>query len=184
MKNLQDNKEFQELKNRRYHTYSDYDYTKQDNLKLLKIAAWVLLLRELPLRHFYARCFVVGVSLYYMNHHWWWEFGRRPIYYMNERDQREFDNYPRLKEIVTKRIASKVSSPTIMEGDLWWMAQSPVFYHHHIKHYRYMWRHRREVAWDGTYNQPIVPYHTLNDRTAFVHAGLTETVEPKPNGAW
>jgi hypothetical protein len=184
MKNLEDNKEFQELKNRRYHTYSDYDYTKQDNLKLLKIATWVMILRELPLRHFYARCFVVGVSLYYMNHHWWQEFGRHPVYYMNDRDKREFDNYPRLKEIVTKRIANKVASPTILEGDLWWMAQSPVFYHHHVKHYRYMWRHRREVAWDGTYNQPIVPYHTLNDRSAFVHAGLTETTEPKPNGAW
>lgn len=144
----------------------------------------VLVLRELPLRHFYARCFFVGVSLYYMNYHWWWMIGRKPLYYMTERDQREFENYPRLKEIVNKRIASRISSPAIQEADYWWTSQQPVFYHHHIKTYRYMFRHRREVAWDGTYNQPIFPYHTLNDRTQFVHAGLLDSSEPKPNGAW
>ncbi len=143
-----------------------------------------MVLRELPLKNFYARCFVVGVSLHYFNYHWWWMTDRNPIYYSTERDTRMFENYPRLKEIVTKRIASRQPNPTTLESDYWWSAQQPVFYHHHIKHYRYIMRNRREVPWDGTYNQPIFPYHTLNVRTGFVHAGTLESVEPKPNATW
>jgi hypothetical protein len=182
---LQTSKEYKQLANRRYHTWSDFDYTKESNLRWFKIFATVMIVRELPLRHFYARCFAVGFILYYANYHWWWIFrASQPLYYMNERDKREFENYPRLNEIVTKRIINKHFSPTILESDYWWASQSPTFYHHHIKHYRYMWRHRREVPWDGTYNQPIFPYHTLQDRTGFVHSGLNEAVEPKPNAAW
>ena len=184
MKTLEQSKEYKDLTTRRYHTWSDFDYTKENNIKLFKIFLTVMVLRELPLKHFYARCFFVGVSLYYMNYHWWWVFGRKPMYYMTDRDNREFQNFPRLAEIVQKRVASRISSPSMLESDYWWTSQSPVFYHHHIKHYRYMFRHRREVDWDGTYNQPIFPYHTLNDRTQFVHAGLLDSSEPKPNGAW
>jgi hypothetical protein len=101
---------------------------------------------------------------------------------MNQRDKNEFENYPLIKEIVTKRIINKKNSPTILESDYWWRAQYPTFYMHHFKHYRYIFRTRRVVPWDGTYNQPIFPYFSNNDRTAFVHNGLNESVEPKPSG--
>jgi hypothetical protein len=101
-----------------------------------------------------------------------------------KKDMREFENYPRLKEIVTKRIVNKEISPSMQESDYWWTLQNPVFYHHHFKHYRYTHRAKREVPWDGTYNMPTLPYTYLNDRTGFVHNGLLESVEPKPNGAW
>jgi len=51
-----------------------------------------------------------------------------------------------------------------------------------IKHYRYIFRNRREIPWDGTYNQPIFPYMKNNNRTAFVSNGLLEAVEPKASG--
>ena len=80
MRNLEDSKEYKDLTNRRYHTWSDFDYTKEDNIKMFKMLLAVMILRELPLRHFYARCFVVGAALYYMNYHWWWIYGRKPVY--------------------------------------------------------------------------------------------------------
>jgi hypothetical protein len=80
MRNLEDSKEYKDLTNRRYHTWSDFDYTKEDNIKMFKMLLAVMILRELPLRHFYARCFVVGAALYYMNYQWWWIYGRKPVY--------------------------------------------------------------------------------------------------------
>jgi hypothetical protein len=142
-----------------------------------------MILRELPLRHFYARCFVVSTVLYYTNYHWWW-LGGRVVKYQNDRDKRELNNYPRLQEMVTKRISNRESSPTVQESDYWWQTQNPVFYHHHFKHFRYAMRVRREIPWDGTYNQPTMPYIFLNNRTGFVHNGLMEAVEPRPSGAW
>jgi len=140
------------------------------------------ILRELPIKHFYARCFVMGVGLWYANYHWWHNF--KPLRYANERDMRELKNFPLLNELVTKRIDAKSSSPVVKESIRWWAHQSPVFYHHHTKHYRYLWRTKREVQWDGTFNMPIYPFHNLADRMGFVHAGQLEAVEPKPNGAW
>lgn len=169
--------------NRRYHTWSDYNNYFEEAKPLFKTLLFIALVRELPLRHFYARCFVVGASIYYANYQWW-HYHSIPKKYMNDRDQRELDNLPMVKEITTKRITSKLFSPTVHECDYWLSHNSPVFYHHHIKHYRYLWRTKREVAWDGTYNMPILPFTSLNDRTEFVHNGLNEATEPKPSGAW
>jgi hypothetical protein len=139
-------------------------------------------LRELPIRNFYARGFVVGLTLYYANYHWWENF--KVNRYATERDLKDLENYPIVNELVTKRIACKLDAPAKRESQKWWTIQNPVFYHHHFKHYRYMWRTKREVQWDGTFNMPTHPFHILNDRTAFVHAGLLESVEPKPSGNW
>jgi hypothetical protein len=170
------------LTNRRYHTWSDFNYMKEHYIFYFKALLLYGILRELPIKHFYARCLVMGVGLWYANYHWWQNF--KPKRYFNERDQREIDNYPLLKELVTKRVDSKSSSPVVRESLRWWSHQFPVFYHHHTKHYRYFWRTKREVQWDGTFNMPIFPFHNLTDRMGFVHSGLLEAVEPKANGAW
>lgn len=183
MKNLENSSDYKKLVERRYHTWSDFNESYEHYIRYFKMFALFMILRELPLKNFYARAFVVGTGLWYANYHWFWISGR-PSYYQNERDQRELNNYPRLREIVSKRITSKDTSPTVQEADFWWTAQNPVFYQHHIKHYRYVARTRREVPWDGTYNQPIMPFMYLNDRTGFVHSGLLEAVEPRPSAAW
>jgi hypothetical protein len=72
----------------------------------------------------------------------------------------------------------------MLESDHWWQYQQPIFYQHHFKHYRYVFRHRRIIPWDGTPNQPIFPYMDCNDRTAFVSAGLLESSEPKGSANW
>ena len=69
-----------------------------------------------------------------------------------------------------------------MESDHWWKTQFPVFYQHHFKHYRYIFRNRRVVPWDGTFNQPVFPFMYCNARGSFVSNGTGESIEPKPNG--
>lgn len=147
----------------------------------------IFFLRELPLKNFYARAFIVGITCHFL----WlkqWKFftGKKnpPIYYLTDRDQKEFLNYPMLYEIVCKKIDHKLYSPQWQESDFWWAHQNPIFYMHHFKHYRYVFRNRREIPWDGTFNQPIFPYMKNNDRTAFVSNGLLEAVEPKGSGNW
>ncbi len=169
--------------NKRYHTFSDFNYMWEDSQKYIKAGLLYLFLRELPLKNFYARCFVVGASLWYANYHWF-RFHDKAYKYAAARDEKEMNNYPRLRELVTKRIDSKTNSPTILESDHWYQFTTPTFYHHHFKHYRYLHRTRREVNWDGTYNMPTMPFMSLNDRTGFVHAGLLEAAEPKGNAAW
>jgi hypothetical protein len=137
-------------------------------------------MRELPIRSFYARSFLMALyTIYMVTYHWRYVLTKNaPEYYMTERDRDEFANYPLLEDIVLKRIDSRNKSPSMLESDYWWGFQSPVFYQSHFKHYRYIFRHSREVPWDGTYNQPIFPYMQSSARDLFVSAGLTESVVP------
>lgn len=114
----------------------------------------------------------------------YFDVGNPAFYYTNQRDKNEFRNYPLLYETIAKKIQHRVRSPTMLESDHWWTYQQPLFYQHHFKHYRYIFRNRRIVPWDGTYNQPIFPYLDCNDRTAFVSSGLLEATEPKGSANW
>ena len=108
----------------------------------------------------------------------------KALYYPNKFDIDTLNNYPMIKDLVTTRRTAKKNNPGLMESDIWYDQQHPAFYMHHFKHYRYIFRNRRVVPWDGTYNQPIFPYINNNDRTGFVHNGCVEIVEPKPSGNW
>lgn len=181
MSNLETNAKYRSLVDRRPHTYSDWDHQKQGNIQRLKALLVVLAIRELPLRHFYARAAVVGVVwMYLVAYHWrYFQIKVPPEYYWNDRDIKEYQNYPLLYEYVWKRITPKAISPVVAESDFWWIQQFPVFYQHHFKSYRYILRNRRVVPWDGTYNQPIFPYFNSNNRTLFVHNGCVE--QPLPS---
>ena len=183
---MKNSDKYKELTNRRYHTYSDYNNNYQFYKNYGKIALMFLVLRELPLKNFYARCGVISFFVVYLWYNNWKYTSRknRPVYYQNLWDVRELENMPYLKSLIGKRIDPKKVSPVIMECDHWMMKQYPTFYHHHLKHYRYIFRKPRVVQWDGTFNQPVVPYFTCNDRSAFVSNGLLESVEPKPSGNW
>lgn len=186
MKSLNEDKEYQDLKNRRYHSYSDWNFLTEHNKRYAQLGIGLLILRELPIRNFYARAFVIGAFLQLMWIKQWKYFDTKnpPVYYMNDRDRKEFLNYPMLWQTISRKIQHRHRSPTMLESDHWWQYQSPVFYMHHFKHYRYVFRHRREIPWDGTYNQPIFPFMGCNDRTAFVSAGLLEATEPKGSANW
>lgn len=179
------------LKNARYHSSTDYDYTYQGVKSFGKVAAMWLILRELPLKNFYARSAVTFFFFWYLAHQNWKNFPgisnlpeERPLFYPNKQDLDLFSNYPLLEDLVTGKRVTKVLNPGFMEAEIWNINQFQPYYLHHFKHYRYVFRNRRVVPWDGTFNQPIYPYFGLNSRTELVHNGLAEASEPKPNSNW
>ena len=148
-------------------------------------------MRELPLKHFYARSAVVGVFFFYLAGHNWknlpyWLAGndQPALYYPNKWDHQYMDNYPMIKNILMYKRISKYNSPGLSEGEVWHNQQFQPFYMHHFKSYRYILRTRRIVPWDGTMNQPIFPYLDNNDRSGLVHNGNNEILERGPNGHW
>lgn len=147
------------------------------------------MLRELPLKNFYARAAIIGFTYFYLVKVHWNFFpsdknNNVPYYYMNKYDENEFENFPMLKDLVTSKRRAKVNNPGQLESDLWYNQQFQSHYMNHFKHYRYIFRNRRVVPWDGTFNQPVFPYINNNDRTSFVHNGTMEIIEPKPSGNW
>jgi hypothetical protein len=164
----------------RYHSQTDY-HNPEYNRRFFQILFAALVIRELPLKHFYARAFVVGFFTTYMVFKTWKYNNNQalPSYYHNWRESNDFANYPMLYSLVMTRINNKIRSPSVLESDHWYQNQMPVFYQHHFKHYRYVFRNRRVVPWDGTMNQPVFPFMCCNNRSGFVSNGTLEATEPK-----
>lgn len=174
----------------RYHSYSDYDQNWQYVKKYGKLAALWLILRELPLKNFYARCAVGGVIFWYLAVHNWKNVGFmfsplfNPLYYNSKYDEQILQNYPLINNYVNYKITPKYNSPGLPEFEVWNKSQYKTFYQHHFKSYRYILRTRRVVPWDGTFNQPVFPYIENNDRSQLVHSGISEIIQPTPSGNW
>ncbi len=191
VKNIKNSEEYKSLINRRYHGYSDYDQSLQQLYSLGKLGALYLILRELPLRHFYARSFVIGFVIFYYAG-WNWKNvpfiplteEDKPLYYFSKWDHDRFANYPLLKDYISSKLHIYTSNPGLLESERWNSNQFEPFYLHHFKHYRYILRNARVVPWDGTFNQPVFPYVSNNNRTAVVHNGLNEIIENKANTRW
>lgn len=175
---------------RRYHSYSDYDQSKEILRSLGKTGLLYLILRELPLKHFYARAAVGSAVFFYLAVHNWKVIPytstvRVPaFYYPSKWDEQYFANYPMVGQYLTTVKNSKRDTPGIPEYEEWYTQHNSPFYMHHFKSYRYILRNRRVVPWDGTFNQPVFPYMKNNDRSGLVHNGCNEIVEPGPNGLW
>ncbi len=177
--------------NRRYHSYSSYDQSNE-GLKIVgKCGLLYLILRELPLRHFYARSMIISVVVYYLVIHNWKihdEFinpgETKATYYISKWDEQYFANYPMVKQLIFSRKTNKNDTPGIPEDEAWYTQHYSPFYMHHFKSLRYIMRSRRVVQWDGTFNQPIFPYLKNNDRSGLVHNGCNEIVESGANGLW
>ncbi len=186
IKNVKNSKEFNDLTSQRYHGWTTYDESYQQFKNSFKLVALWLIMRELPLRHFYARSFLTFVAFYYFAG-WNWKNNPlvtlmeedKPLYYPSRFDEDRFKNYPMLHDYIFGTLQTKKNNPGMMEFENWNMNQYEPFYMHHIKHYRYILRNRRVIPWDGTFNQPVFPYLSNNDRTGLVHNGLNEIVESK-----
>lgn len=175
--------------NSRYHSYSSYDQTYEDTKRIGKLFLLWAILRELPMKNFYARATVMGGFYLYLAIESWkcvpfFKPENAAHYYYNKYDKQYLDNYPMVKEYITKRVISNRVNPGLPESELWNENQFPSFYMHHIKSYRYILRNRRVVPWDGTFNQPIFPYTSNNDRSGIVHNGTNEIIERNPRPDW
>lgn len=187
--NLINSPRYAEIKNARYHSYSDFDQSRQEYATLGKFALYCLIIRELPLKNFYARSFVVGFTFFYLVIHNWKIFPHLltenpAFYYKSKYDEQILDNYPLIRQFLEQKRISNKNNPGLPEDEVWNKSQYKTFYHHHFKNYRYIFRTRRVVPWDGTFNQPVIPYLDNNDRSGLVHNGCMEIIEPRGSGNW
>jgi len=117
-------------------------------------------IRELPIKNFYIRCWLSYAWLMYFVSK---GLGRglryqRPlVIYGNQFHHRALLNYPDLFWWNLTRVLPR-NPPVPDAHNEWRIGQTPVFHQYHKTCYRYRTRKPRYVPWDGSQNQPVMPY--------------------------
>lgn len=139
---------------------SDWNWTNYATRAQLRCMLGLLVIRELPIKNFYARCWITYFYIYFFVSQ---GLGRglrytRPIVMYNNRfHQRALQNYPDLLWWNLTRTLPK--NPPVPDAHKEWrVRQTPVFHQYHKTCYRYRLRKPRYVPWDGSQNQPVMPY--------------------------
>lgn len=151
-------------------TFNEMNHGTRSKLRYLLAIAFV---RELPIKNFYARSFVVyftlmwGVfSLFGKGH-----LEQKPKFLFNHSYfMKPLLNYPDLMWWTQARAVPSlyIRENTHMNWRTW---QTPIFHQYHRTVYRYRYRRPRYLPWDGTMSQPAMP---------FVHDAGTGVI----NGTW
>lgn len=139
---------------------SKFDYTNYSTRAQLRVLLGLLVIRELPLKNFYTRCILAyGWIIYFVIR----GCGRglryqRPIVLYNHVwNHKALANHPDLNWWALTRILPK-NPPQPDAHREWRTRQTPVFHQYHKNVYRYRYRRPRYVPWDGSMNQPVMPY--------------------------
>tara|TARA_B110000503_G_C7062605_1_gene377336 strand:+ start:580 stop:1032 length:453 start_codon:yes stop_codon:yes gene_type:complete len=126
----------------------------------LRCALGLAVIRELPIKNFYIRCWLTYFYIYYFISQ---GLGRglrftRPIVFYNQKfNSRALLNYPDLFWWNLTRVLPR--NPPVPDNHKEWRTrQTPVFHQYHKTCYRYRMRKPRYVPWDGSMNQPVMPY--------------------------
>ena len=139
---------------------SDFNHTNAATRAQARILLGLLVIRELPIKSFYARCWIAYFySCYFVVRGLGRGFQRqRPQFVMNhQHHMRSLLNYPDLGYWVMGRaVAQHPVQPNPHKE--WRLRQTPVFHQFHKVVYRYRYRKPRYVPWDGTMNQPVMPF--------------------------
>jgi hypothetical protein len=139
---------------------SDFNYTNVATRANLRCLLGILVIRELPLKNFYVRTGLGYIWLIYfvLRGNGRGFYANRPIFfYNNDFHNKSLINYPDLFWWKTCRIAPK--NPPVPNNHIEWRtSQQPVFHQYHKNVYRYRFRRPRYVQWDGSMNQPVMPY--------------------------
>ena len=139
---------------------SDYNFTNYTTRAQLRCLLGLWCIRELPIRNFYVR---VGLA-------WSWitffvvrglgrglKYNRPLIMYNHPMHAKTLINYPDLFFWNTTRVLPK--NPPVPDAHREWRTrQTPVYHQYHKNVYRNRYRKPRYVAWDGSMNQPVMPY--------------------------
>ena len=139
---------------------SDFNYTNYTTRAQVRVALGLLAIRELPIKNFYVRCWITYIYLVYfvvrgLGRGLW---KSRPIVtYMHGFNAKALVNYPDFFSWTLCRILPK-NPPTPDAGLEWRKRQTPVFHQYHKTVYRYRYRKPRYIPWDGSQNQPVMPY--------------------------
>jgi hypothetical protein len=120
----------------------------------------LLFIRELPIKNFYVRCWLAYAWLVYFVLR---GLGRglrtsRPIVLYNHAlHAKSLINYPDLFYWNLTKILPR--NPPVPDTHREWRTrQTPVYHQYHRTTYRYRHRKPRYIAWDGSQNQPVMPY--------------------------
>ena len=120
----------------------------------------LLFIRELPIKSFYSRAFI---GYWYFT----WVYHRSLAKGVSQNHPNVIYNHPIFFKTLLNyqdlfywsigKVLPKV--PNTPSAHLTWEArQKPVFHQYHKQVYRYRYRRPRYVPWDGTQNQPVMPF--------------------------
>ena len=150
---------------------SDFNYTNYASRAQVRVALGLWAIRELPIKNFYTRCWI---AYFYIMYFVIRGIGRglksnRPIILYNHAfNAKTLANYPDLFYWSVCRVLPKC--PPVPDAHREWRTrQNPVFHQYHKNVYRYRYRRPRYIQWDGSMNQPVMPY--LNDNGTDVNNG-------------
>ena len=139
---------------------SDENFTNYTTRAQIRCLIGLAAIRELPIRNFYVR---VGLA-------WSWitffvvrglgrglKYNRPVIMYNHAMHAKTLINYPDLFFWNTTRVMPK--NPPVPDAHREWRTrQTPVYHQYHKNVYRYRFRKPRYVTWDGSMNQPVMPF--------------------------
>ena len=150
---------------------SDFNYTNYTTRAQLRVGLGLWLIRELPIKNFYTRCWIAYFYCMYFIIRGVGRgmLGHRPlVLYNHAMHAKTLANYPDLMYWSLARVLPK--SPPVPDANREWKTrQNPVFHQYHKNVYRYRYRRPRYVQWDGSMNQPVMPF--LHDHGTDVNNG-------------
>jgi hypothetical protein len=139
---------------------SDFNWTNYANRAQMRVALGLLIIRELPIKNFYTR---IGLGYLWIMYFIIRGVGRglkqnRPlVLYNHPMHMKTLANYPDLFYWNITRVLPK--NPPVPDAHREWRTrQNPVYHLAHKNVYRYRYRRPRYVQWDGSMNQPVMPY--------------------------
>ena len=150
---------------------SDFNYTNYTTRAQFRVLLGYLFIRELPVKNFYVRCWVMYLYATYflLRGNGRGLTTRRPlVLYNHDFHQKVMLNFPDLYKWNLTRVLPR-NPPTPDMDTEWRYRQTPVFHQVHKTVYRYRMRKPRYVPWDGTMSQPVMPF--LHDQASGVING-------------
>ena len=139
---------------------SDFNYTNYASRSQMRIILGLLVIRELPIKNFYTRCWLAYFwIIYFVVRGLGRGFRRtRPLVLYNHAiHAKTLANYPDLLYWNLAKVLPK--NPAVPDTNIEWrMRQTPIFHQYHKNAYRYRYRKPRFLPWDGTQSQPVMPY--------------------------
>ena len=118
----------------------------------------VLILRELPIKRFYTRCIIMYFAMRWFVFRGVYRGNGTPLFtYANEYHMKDLTNYPDLYWLLLHSRVPTLPPTNTLTND-WRKRQQPTYHLYHSRCYRYRYRSARYLPWDGTMNQPTLPF--------------------------
>lgn len=160
---------------------SDFNWTNYATRAQVRVALGLLVIRELPIKNFYIRSWLAYAWIIYFVYRGLGRglhYSRPLVMYNHPFHARTLINYPDLFYWTVARVLPK--NPPLPDAHREWRTrQTPVYHQYHRTTYRYRMRKPRYVPWDGSMNQPIMPF--LHDHgTDVINGTFKRNVNTSP----